>query len=220
MESQKTDQDLVASYIAQELTGDALTNFENRLETEPELKQQVAVAILVRLAFTPNPIAKARKIVDTLGDDLFADSEAAPTVTGTSSATYTLNELRAFFSPEPNLETAAVNRGSEQEAQNPMEQLVILPENEVNIIGSSLLFVFEHILPHPVLLEILNNREDVIVDAGIAAGASSYNCEVEHLTPGRYYWRLRLQATDRKLNREFGTATGSFLKNGQLLPPV
>ncbi|HRK29194.1 MAG TPA: hypothetical protein PK239_18105 [Chitinophagales bacterium] len=212
----KLHSDLVAEYIAKKMTDNELATFKKRLENEPDLKKQV-VAMLVDLALQPNPLKKVRKIVDALGDDLFVDSG---TVDDASEIppTYTLDELLEFFSPAANLEAVAVSRGSELKEQNALEQMVILPVNDINVTGTSLLLVFENILTHPVHLEILNNKEQhVMPSIIIPAGVSSYDCKLGKQVPGKYYWRMRLDSLDRNLNREFGTAIGSFFINRQLL---
>ncbi|OWY21859.1 hypothetical protein B6N25_08380 [Sphingobacteriales bacterium TSM_CSS] len=214
------DQILIEKYLNGELTEQEALNFEQRLQNEPDLLRATFADMVIDLSLRPHPLVSARNIVDILGDDLYSDtaqitsSEKKPD----TEKTYNLQELLSFFQPLQHLETAAFSRSADTETQNPLAQLVVMPENGINVVSKQLLFDFDDAVEYPMELSILNNREQVVLLAAIPAQVYNHTLNLEALNPGRYYWHLQLASKDRKINRKYGTVTGYFFVNKEVLP--
>jgi len=125
--------------------------------------------------------------------------------------------LASFFQPVNHLETAAVSRSSDSQGQNPLQKLVFLPENGINIQNQKLQFDFIKSTTNDLELKILNNKEQPIQSETIPANVYFYSIKLNLLKPGRYYWQLRLNPSNRKLRRKFGVAIGYFFIHKDLI---
>ena len=202
---------LIEKYLSNELEGKELSNFEQRLQNEPELKRTVFADRFVEWSLRPHPLIRAKQIVDTLGDDLWTEDEKKNRREAEPEPSYNLDELMAMFASVEELETVAVSRSSQGVGKNPMQELVLLPENDIECKTDQLNFDFTDALPFAAELSITNNREVDVLNETIPQGVYEYTASLAGFAPGRYYWRLRATADNRKLRRTIRAGTGLVL---------
>ena len=207
---------LINQYLENELQGADLTNFEQRLQTDPEFKKLVFSQQFLEWSLRPHPLLKAKQIVETLGDDLWTDDEKKSRQE-VEPITYTYEELMAQFSPVEHLESVAVSRSSST-SSNPMQNLVLLPENGIDCRSGELNFDFEEATPFPIVLILMDNREKQLLQDTIESGVYEHTVSLAGFQPGRYYWQLRADIKDRQKRRDVGTAVGFFFVHKKMMP--
>lgn len=100
---------------------------------------------------------------------------------------FTLEELTALFAPLPNYELAALQPSRSSEV------MLIEPENEVNIEGGLLTFVFEKPISENLQLKIENNRLEQLLETTIPQNSQAFELFLEEsiFAAGRFYWKLK-----------------------------
>lgn len=212
---------LIEKYARGELEPLLVKEFEQRLGNNLPLLQRAFAEKLTLLALAPHPIEKARQIVATLGDDLFADIEHEQKTVQENAPEYTLEELLDMFRPLAYIEAEMLNRSGVSLPPESLQNSVLLPENGLNCKGDILYFAFNPSPDVPVMVTIMDNRENEIplAHAIIPAGAVSFQVVLpKQLKPGKYYWKLRPETDDRQLRRRYGVAVGSFYIGAELMP--
>lgn len=221
MLDEQTKQQL-ESYARGELSPDEHSKFTQILEQNPQLQELLLAEKLIQRTLAPSPIEKAKQIVETLGEDLFLDEEEnISTAHRQANDGYTLNELLSMFGSVAHLEAELVGRSTSTGNPESLEELVLLPENNVDCPDNVLYFAFAQTTPITITISIINSQEEEIAlpNNCIEANLSNFTLALPtNLPPGKYYWQLHPQTANRSLRRKYGIATGNFYINGGLNP--
>lgn len=212
---------LIEKYARGELDASALSEFEHRLRNDLVLRQRTFAEKLVQLSLSPHPIVKSQRIVAALGDDLFADEDYGQADVQEKAQEYTLEELLDMFRPLAHIEAEVLHRSGVSLPPESLQNCVVLPENGINCLESKLYFAFNPTPNVPVIVSVMDNRENEMPLANILipAGVESYQVALpRNLKPGKYYWKLRPDTDDRQLRRRYGVAVGSFFIGAELMP--
>lgn len=212
----ETDQKLVEKYFSNLLTQEEEQQFKQRLKTDPDFLREVFSDKFVEANLKAHPIKKALLVIERLGEDLFIGDY--PDEKKTEPTSYTEEDLALFFQPLSYLEEEAVARSNQNVEQNLLQTLIILPENDLTCPGRWLYFCLDSNIPYVLELKILDNRENIKSSQIIQPNTTDFEADTSILHPGRYYWRLRIaKSENREIQKEYGTATGSFWVQAHLL---
>jgi len=144
---------------------------------------------------------------------------------------YTIDELKAFFKPENELEAymkgikkmAGVRRGGETTSKQ-LSITVIEPDNEANV-EDTITFKIKSNCTFELELHILDNirksLHKVTIDAAndnisVPLTLQYHLADIDSDKPGRYYWLIK--AKNRQKNREYAKIIGVFYVRKDLMP--
>ena len=224
MLTQEQDLENMRLYFNEQLKGESLKVFEQKLKDDSDFKQRVFIETMVfkasqelfnpQNAISKKGLQKAKTLVDELQDDLFDEPSnfwEGIEVDIDIEPVYSLQELLAFFKPIEHFE--ATNRRSQSTAnQKGLDTLVKSPQKEVDCPDFLLNFELEASLPFDLELSIFDNQENILHTQIIEANTLSFKASLAFLEGkvGKYYWRLKANTRDRNIRKKYKSVVRSF----------
>lgn len=220
----KKDKSQIKAFLKGEMEGKQLATFKQRLQREPALLKKVFLKKMVQAAAKNLPalqqsskgLAHARKMAMSLEDDLFDDAEKErlwQIRQQNEAQTYTLAELLAMFEPIEEYEESLTMR-----TQSTTKGITIIqPENGLDL-DHALFFELETALPFALKCTIQDSQEEEVIEQILASNQTQFTISLPNLPPGRYYWILKPQTTDRAIRKQYNTVIGMFMVKGWLNP--